>query len=176
LQPIWRRTTATGWFALGHLLHQGRGMESGRNLIALASIALFVATGVDARGPLTTQVQEADARFRKAMTNGDVEALREIVADDAKIVHGKHGGIQGKIGLIRDFRSYQIEKYDRTPVYSLVSGNTYQLWIPVFPSAAGTASATLTITSTVEGVQTFSTPTVTLAKDANTGQWSGNGR
>jgi hypothetical protein len=57
------------------------------------------------------------------------------------------------------------------PVNSLVSGNTYQLWIPVFPSASGTAYATLQITSTGEGVQTYSTPAVTLAKDANLGTW-----
>ncbi|HEY2413111.1 MAG TPA: hypothetical protein VGI40_12755 [Pirellulaceae bacterium] len=56
------------------------------------------------------------------------------------------------------------------PVNSLSNGNTYQLWIPVFPSATGTASATLSITSTGDGVQTFSTPAVALAKDGS-GAW-----
>lgn len=99
-------------------------MDSFRKLIVLALIAPFVATRDDAQGRPATQVQDVDARFRKAMIEGDAEALKKIVADDAKIVHGNHGGIQSKTDLIRNFRSYQIEKYDRTPVYSLISGDT----------------------------------------------------
>jgi hypothetical protein len=57
------------------------------------------------------------------------------------------------------------------PLNSLASGNTYQLWLPVFPTAACTGSAVLTITSTGEGVQTFSTPAISLIKNPATGQF-----
>ena len=72
----------------------------------------------------TASVQQVDANFRKAMIAGDVEALKQAVADDAKIIHGNHGGIQTKNELIRDFLSYHIDRYNRTPVYSLVDRNT----------------------------------------------------
>lgn len=51
------------------------------------------------------------------------------------------------------------------PISSLKSGNKYDLSLPIFPSAVGTAQAVLTLTSTGEGVQTFATPAVTLAKN-----------
>jgi hypothetical protein len=57
------------------------------------------------------------------------------------------------------------------PLTSIANGNTYDLSLPIFPSNTGTAQAVLNITSTGDGVQTFAAPLVTLAKDANTGQW-----
>ncbi|MGI4877632.1 MAG: nuclear transport factor 2 family protein [Janthinobacterium lividum] len=90
--------------------------------IAIVLVAFFVASVAQA-GARQDAVQAADARFRKAMTQGDASELEQIVADDAKIIHGNRGGIQDKAGLIREFRSYGIERYERTPVYSTENGN-----------------------------------------------------
>jgi len=51
------------------------------------------------------------------------------------------------------------------PVGLFANGNSYQLSLPVFPSAACTAQAVLTLTSTGSGVETFSTSPVTLQKN-----------
>lgn len=92
--------------------------------MAAALLASFEIAAANAqRGP-DAQVQEVDARFRKAMIQGDANELEHIVADDAKIIHGYHGGIQSKEELINEFRSYHIEKYDRTPIYTKVNGSS----------------------------------------------------
>jgi hypothetical protein len=57
------------------------------------------------------------------MISGDVVALGQIIADDAKIIHGNHGGVQDKRGLIDWFRSYHISTYDRTPILCHVSSS-----------------------------------------------------
>ena len=49
------------------------------------------------------------------------------------------------------------------PVASLKSGNKYDLWIPIFPTSATTASATLTLTSSGSGTQTFATDNKSLS-------------
>jgi hypothetical protein len=93
-------------------------------LMAGALLVSFKVAAANAqRGP-DAQIQEIDARFRKAMIQGDADELQRIVANDAKIIHGYHGGIQSKEELINEFRSYHIEKYDRTPIYSKVNGNS----------------------------------------------------
>lgn len=53
------------------------------------------------------------------------------------------------------------------PLQLMGNGNTYQLSLPVFPSAACTAQAVLTVTSTGDGAQTFATPAETLQKNAS---------
>ena len=92
--------------------------------MAAALLASFDVAAAKAHCGRDAQVQEVDARFRKAMIQGDAAELECIVADDAKIIHGYHGGVQSKRGLIDEFRSYHIETYDRTPIYSKVIGNS----------------------------------------------------
>lgn len=53
------------------------------------------------------------------------------------------------------------------PTASLRSGNKYRLSVPIFPSATGTARAVLTLTSTGDGVQTFTTSSYNLAKNGS---------
>jgi Domain of unknown function (DUF4440) len=57
------------------------------------------------------------------MTSGDVALMESVVADDAKIIHGNHGGVQDKRGLISWFRAYHIDSYERDPILFEVSGN-----------------------------------------------------
>ncbi len=52
------------------------------------------------------------------------------------------------------------------PVSLFTHGNTYEISIPVFPSAVCTAQAVLTLTSDGSGVQVYSTPPATLQKNA----------
>jgi ketosteroid isomerase-like protein len=92
--------------------------------IAAALLASLALTDARAHNSADAEIREVDARFRNAMIHGDADELAEVVADDAKIIHGAGGGIQSKAGLIRDFRAYHIQRYDRTPVYSKVSGET----------------------------------------------------
>lgn len=90
--------------------------------IALAAVSSGTAAYAETR--CSDEVRAADSQFRQAMMRGDVNALDQIVADDAKIIHGNHGGVQDKHGLIDRFRSYHIDKYDRTAILCRVSGNT----------------------------------------------------
>ena len=92
-------------------------------LVAIVLVASFVASAAQGGAAQQGAVQVVDARFRKAMTQGNASELERIVADDAKIIHGNRGGIQDKAGLIREFRSYGIERYERTPIYSTQNGN-----------------------------------------------------
>jgi hypothetical protein len=93
-------------------------------MIAALLLAPVIAPAIAAEARTISPVEEVDAKFRKAMIGGDVEALGRVIADDAKIIHGNRGGIQTKDGLIRGFRSYHIEKYDRTPSYYRIDRNT----------------------------------------------------
>ncbi len=94
------------------------------SIMAAALRASFEIAAANAQREPFAQVQEVDARFHKAVIQGDANKLERIVADDAKIIHGYHGGIQSKEKLINEFRSYHIEKYDRTPIYTNVNGNS----------------------------------------------------
>ena len=85
----------------------------------LASLSFATA----ARAGWDAQIRAVDAQFRQAMVKGDAAALDRIFADDAKIIHGNHGGIQSKRELIAWFRTYHIDSYDRTPILSKVDGN-----------------------------------------------------
>lgn len=89
--------------------------------IALAAASWGTAAYAEAR--CNAEVRAADSQFRQAMMHGDVNALDQIVADDAKIIHGNLGGVQDKHGLIDWFRSYHIDKYGRTPILCRVDGN-----------------------------------------------------
>ena len=51
------------------------------------------------------------------------------------------------------------------PLSVMGNGNTYEVAIPVFPTAAATAQVVLTITSSGDGVQTFLTPAITFVAD-----------
>ena len=93
-------------------------------LTAIVLLASFVVSAAQAGTTGEGAVRAVDDRFRKAMTQGDVGELEQIVADDATIIHGNRGGIQDKAGLIKEFRSYGIQRYERTPVYSTVNGNS----------------------------------------------------
>lgn len=90
---------------------------------AVALAALSFTAAAQARAGWDAQIRAIDAQFRQAMVKGDSAALDRIVADDAKIIHGNHGGIQSKRDLIERFRAYHIDSYDRTPVLSKVDGN-----------------------------------------------------
>lgn len=92
--------------------------------IAIVLLAAFAASPAQAGAAKQGAVQVVDARLRKAMTQGNASELEQIVADDAKIIHGNRGGIQDKADLIREFRSYGIERYERTPIYSTQNGNS----------------------------------------------------
>lgn len=94
---------------------------------ASLTISLVAGSWATAAYPKTmcsAEVRAADSQFRQAMIHGDVNALDKIIADDAKIIHGNHGEVQDKHGLIDWFRSYHIDEYDRTPILCRVSGNT----------------------------------------------------
>ena len=80
------------------------------------------------------------------MISGDVNALGQIIADDAKIIHGNRGGVQDKGGLIDWFRSYHISSYERTPILCHVSGSMAVL-VSATKKVAGTKE---TDTSTTE--------------------------
>lgn len=99
-------------------------MDRFRKLMAAALLTSFEMAAANAQRRPDAQIQEVDARFRKAMIQGDANELERIVADDAKIIHGYRGGIQSKAELIDEFRSYRIEKYDRTPIYTRVNGSS----------------------------------------------------
>jgi ketosteroid isomerase-like protein len=92
--------------------------------IAAALLASLALTEARAHKSADAEIREVDARFRNAMIHGDADELEQVVADDAKIIHGTGGGIQSKAGVIEDFRAYHIQRYDRTPVYSEVNGET----------------------------------------------------
>ncbi|USI73004.1 nuclear transport factor 2 family protein [Sphingomonas morindae] len=89
-------------------------------LLALA----WPAAATQAATACSAEVRAVDDQFRRAMIEGDGEALDRIIADDAIIIHGHHGGVQGKRGLIRSFRAYRISRYDRTPFLCRVAGGT----------------------------------------------------
>ena len=89
-------------------------------LMLLASSLTSVSHAASPEGA----VQAVDAKFRKAMTQGNASELEQTLADDAKIIHGYRGGIQDKAGLIEEFRSYGIQKYERTPIYSAITGDS----------------------------------------------------
>jgi ketosteroid isomerase-like protein len=92
--------------------------------IPVAATASFLIAAAGHAAPLCdAHVRAADAQFRQAMIHGDVKALERIIAADAKIIHGNHGGVQDKAGLIDWFRSYHIDAYDRTPLLCRVSGD-----------------------------------------------------
>ena len=94
---------------------------TGRTLwLALALAPCSFATNAQARPDWLGQVRAVDAEFRQAMIRGDAAAIARIVADDARIIHGGNGAIQDKRGLIERFRSYRIDRYDRTPLLSKI--------------------------------------------------------
>jgi len=97
------------------------------NLTKLAALIVMTSNVVPAaqsRVPQDAAVQAVDARYREAMTLGNVGELELIVADDATIIHGNRGGIQGKAALIKEFRSYGIKRYERTPIRSTINGGS----------------------------------------------------
>lgn len=53
------------------------------------------------------------------------------------------------------------------PPGSIKNGNTYHVVMPLYAATTGTAQAALTIESTGDGVQTFTTPTFTVAKNGS---------
>ena len=57
------------------------------------------------------------------MIQGDAAQLDRLIAEDAKIIHGNQGGVEGKRALIAKFRSWHIETYERTPILSKIEGN-----------------------------------------------------
>ncbi|WP_404710343.1 nuclear transport factor 2 family protein [Sphingomonas sp. MMS24-J13] len=119
-------------------------MRGGKTVLAIAP--LLLASAAHAAPPCDARVRAVDAQFRAAMIHGDAKALDRIVADDAKIIHGNHGGIQDKAGLIDRFRSYHIDAYDRTPLLCRVSGDLAVL----VASTRKVAGQAVTETSTTE--------------------------
>jgi hypothetical protein len=95
-------------------------MRGVKGLLAIAP--LLLAAAGHAAPPCDPEIRAVDAQFRQAMIHGDARVLDRIIADDAKIIHGNHGGVQDKKGLIDQFGSYHIDAYDRTPLLCRVSG------------------------------------------------------
>lgn len=91
--------------------------------IALPILALAPSNIARADTNAAAQVRDVDAQFRHAMIAGDAATLDRMVANDARIIHGKNSGVQDKPGLIANFRSWRFETYDRTPILTRVSGN-----------------------------------------------------
>jgi hypothetical protein len=54
-------------------------------MIAALLLAPVIGPVIAAEARTISPVEEVDAKFRKAMIEGDVEALKSIIADDAKI-------------------------------------------------------------------------------------------
>lgn len=93
-------------------------------LLAIVFAAASMATVARAEAACSAEVKAVDDQFRQAMISGDVDALDQLIADNAKIIHGNHGGVQNKRGLIDWFRSYHIRTYERTSILCHVDGST----------------------------------------------------